>query len=315
MKKKEFVLSCILILVGIGICLLICNRIFYPPEMGSLNSQVDGFHALEDNSVDVIVYGSSHAWRGIDTGYMYDEYGINAYNYGCNWQKINTTDLFVNDSLLTQNPKLVIIDLSNIGLFLEDTDVVGEVLYTRNMKLTEAKKRYLNQCFGDDSAKYGAYYFPFSVFHSSWNTLTEDNFTPPKTSKEELIGRRGCMNPGSEVTQVSINNGSEFWEEEALPDKSLECLNDMVAVSKQDGARVMLITIPFFSGEFFYRDVLTEYAKANDCIYLDFFSLIDEVDLNGDTDFAEAEHLNESGATKLSKYLSEYIIDNQLLED
>ena len=59
---------------------------------------IEAFHSLEDNSLDVIVYGSSHAWRGCDTRVMKDKYSIAAYNYGCNWQKMNTIELFLKDS-------------------------------------------------------------------------------------------------------------------------------------------------------------------------------------------------------------------------
>lgn len=317
MKRSDFLLSIALAVVGVGIVVAVFTKLFRPTDLDTPVAQVEAFSELEVNSVDVIVYGSSRAWRGINTKYMYEKYGINAYNYGCNWQKINTTDLFVNNSLLTQKPKLVIIDMSNAENFLEDTDIVGEVYYTRGMKLTDAKKRYLRQCFGDDYSKYGAYYFPFCVVHSNWNALTEASFQIDGDVKENLKANHGYLYTGGEdkFEKVNITDGSDFWQEKDLPDKSRECLDDMVSVCKQAGAEVMLITIPSFTREFYYRDMLTKYAQDNDCTYLDFFTLIDEVGLDGDRDFIEPEHLNNSGATKLAEYLSEYIIDNKLLED
>ena len=40
------------------------------------------FHELPENSIDVIAYGSSHTWKGLNTMKMYEDYGIGAYNYG-----------------------------------------------------------------------------------------------------------------------------------------------------------------------------------------------------------------------------------------
>lgn len=49
---------------------------------------------MPENTIEVIGYGSSRMWRGLAPIEMYEAYGIGAYNYGCNWQHINTTELF-----------------------------------------------------------------------------------------------------------------------------------------------------------------------------------------------------------------------------
>ena len=42
---------------------------------------------------------------------------------------------------------------------------------------------------------------------------------------------------------------------------------------------------------------------------------LDDVGLNGDTDFMDIEHLNISGATKVADYLGEYIVSHNLLSE
>ena len=90
-------------------------------------STIDTFHDMPENSFEVIGYGSSHMWRGMSAMELYNKYGIGAYNYGCNWQNINTTQLFLEDSLKTQSPKVALIETFNVDSLKHDTNIDGEI--------------------------------------------------------------------------------------------------------------------------------------------------------------------------------------------
>ena len=62
-------------------------------------TKIDSFHSMPEHSIEVIAYGSSHTYKSIDPMVMYRDYGIGAYNYGYNWQRLNTTKLFLQESL------------------------------------------------------------------------------------------------------------------------------------------------------------------------------------------------------------------------
>jgi hypothetical protein len=176
---KEFVKNicavivvCIMIILGVAYL----GKLISPYKTYDAKASIDAFHDLEENTVEVIVYGSSHAWRGFDVMAMYEEYGIGAYNYGCNWQHINTTRLFIEDSFRTQKPKVILIETYKAGELLNDIDMNGEVLYTREISQFDGKQRYLKQVFGNKTYRYVSYYVPFVAFHSNWNNLTRENF-------------------------------------------------------------------------------------------------------------------------------------------
>ena len=269
---------------------------------------IDAFHELPENSVDLIVYGSSHSWRGINTKELTDDFGIQSYNYSCMWQHINTTDLFVHDSLRTQKPKIAVIDMGNIDAILRDTEIVGEVYYTRKIKHSDAKKRYLRECFGNDYGRYASYYLPLSMYHAGWTDITAASFDKSGLQPKSYIESRGYLGFDS-CESVSVSDGSEYWEN-PLPDESVRVLDDMVEALSREGAKVILVTVPYYSNEFIYRDALKQYALDKGCAYLDFFELSSQIGLNGDTDFSEWDHLNNSGAHKVTEYLGEYIREN-----
>ena len=309
MKKTIInLINCIVLLGIIVLCWSYCEKIFRPVYSDMSLAAIDAFHSADDNSLDVIVYGSSHSWRGVNTKELYDDYGLRAYNYSCMWQRFNTTELFLNDSFRTQNPRLVIIDVGNLSEVLKDTEMVGEVYYTRKIKDSEAKRKYLRECFGDNIGRYVTYYLPFSMYHSGWTDISEDSFSMVNLSPDNFIASRGYLGFDN-CEPVNVVDGSDYWED-VLPDESEKILNNMVELCKSKGAEVLLITVPYYSNEFIYRDALHEFADNTGCTYLDFFELSGAIDLDGNTDFSEWDHLNNSGAHKITKYLGDYIKDN-----
>ena len=105
---KQIISSILSCIVTISLLIGIISGLGYvlrPTNTDSAITAIRTFHDMPENSMEVIGYGSSHMWMGFDAQVMYDNYGINAYNYGCNWQHINTTGLFIKDSFRTQSPK------------------------------------------------------------------------------------------------------------------------------------------------------------------------------------------------------------------
>lgn len=284
-----------------------------PSDIDQCISAVDAFHSMPENSIDVMIYGSSHSWRGVNPIHMYEKYGIGAYNYGANWQTLSTESLFFYDSLRTQKPKVVLIETYRINDVIVDSDMTGEIYYTRNISDFSQKREYLNQAFGNDFERYFSYYFPLSQFHSSWNSITFDNFITWYT-KEDFINTMGYFYlPFDNETPVTIEESITF-EQKALGDAAIKVLDEMVKTCKEQEIELIFFTVPW-QGENSYSDAMTKYAEENDCIYLDLFKIKDEIGLDLNTDFYNAGHLNNKGAIKVTDYLGKYLKDNYQLED
>lgn len=180
MKNKGVIVKCIVCCL-ITIALIVGGGAYLgyrldPPESEYSLDAIEAFHELPENSQDVIIYGSSHAWKDVDTRVLRNRWGLAAYNYGCNWQAINTTQLFLEDSFAPQSPKVVCIETYMVHNVLKDVDMDGQIYYTRKLPNSSAKMRYLRECFGSDPERYASYYFPLIMFHDNWSTLDEDSF-------------------------------------------------------------------------------------------------------------------------------------------
>lgn len=308
MKKLLYCVSCAAI---IGVSVFYTGQLLQPNFTDDAFHAIKAFHSLPENSVDILACGSSHVWKGLNVQEITSSYGFSAYNYGCNWQFLNTTTLFFEDALRTQSPKVVLIETFNVDKVHEDSDLNGEIYYTKAISDFDGKREYLAQCFGNNKDRYLSYYIPLFAFHENWANINMYNFKST-TSIEQFQDSNGFLGSNG-VVPTHISDPDTF-EQKELPRNSLDLLDKIVSICNENNIRLIFYTVPY-EGEYHYSDAMSEYAAANNCTYLDLFEHMDDVGLNGDTDFMDIEHLNISGATKVADYLGEYIVSHNLLSE
>ena len=75
---------------------------------GSLMLQ--NFYEQPENSIDLLCIGSSHAFIDINTGVLWDEYGIPSYVLGGSLQPFWNTYYNLKEAVKTQTPRLVVLE-------------------------------------------------------------------------------------------------------------------------------------------------------------------------------------------------------------
>ena len=305
------VLICCLILIGISKL----GYLVRPTDTDGAYAQIETFHSLPENSLEVIAYGSSHAFRGLSTMEMYKQYGIGAYNYSWHWQKINTSKLFLKDSLLTQKPKVILFEAFQAGNVLQDTDVTAEIYYCNYIYDKKAKKDYLKQCLGEKPSldRRLSYVMPLAMFHNNWNSLDEKSFKRLVPGANSSLLKTMGYSSSEKVTPVNIPDYKTF-EQKELGEAALKELQDIVAICQENDIEIVFYTVPW-EGEYAFREAMTKFASANDCVYLDLFERNSDIGLDGNTDFSDEGHLNRSGSEKVADYLGKYLVDHYDLTD
>lgn len=300
------------VVCALAVCIYVAGEALTPRDIRVAMAAINDFHSLPEDSVEVVICGSSHAWNSCDPAQLYREYGIGAYNYACWWQSINTTALFVQDLFRTQSPKVVLVETFNAWTVAKDVDALGEVDYTRAIPMFEGKKGYLEQCFGKNRLdRYLSYYVPLFEYHENWTSMGENSFTAPKPGlNHQTLGFQGVDNHApAMIFDYDESN------EEPLPADAQAWLDRIVETCYENGAEVVFYTVPY-EGIYHYNLSMQEYADMNGCYYLNFFDLFDDVGLDGETDFgADRGHLNLQGAAKVTAYLGEFLADFYDLTD
>ena len=305
--------------VTIGLIMLGINKLnvlLRPTNTDTMFSRIYAFDDLPENSIEVMIYGSSHAMKGIKAMDMYEQYGIGAFNYGTNWEHINTTKLFILDSFKSQTPKLAVIETYLAAAVLEDVDMNGEIFYTTYMGHSEERTSFLKQCFGNDLERWLSYYMPLSAFHENWVNLDKSSFQPvDRNSKadsiKKVINNMG-FSPSNQVTKIDMPKTNV--KQKKLGKSALSELDDIVEICKEKGSQILFVTVPYQKG-FAYSDAMRAYAEKNGADYLNLFDYLDEIDIDPKTDFKDSGHLNTAGATKVTAFLSSYINQHYDLTD
>ena len=314
-QKVLGVLITAAILAGL---IAISSKVLKPFDVDCSICAIDAFHDMPENSMDVMIYGSSHAWRGVNALEMYDKYGLATYNYGGNWQRLSTEALFFYDSLRTQKPKIALFETYRIDEIISNQVLDGEIYYTRAISNFPYKEKYLNTAFGDLSfntlERYVAYYFPLSQFHSTWTDIDVNNFHNWYT-KEEFENTLGYyyMPNGDDVVEAKFPEPDEIERLDIEADAE-EVLEEILKTCEENDIIPIFFTIPHHDGNPHGRS-MPKFAKEHDVVYLDLFEVMDEIGIDPKTDFSDPAHLNNAGAIKVSDYLGEYIRENYEIED
>ncbi|MBP3683813.1 MAG: hypothetical protein J6J12_02460 [Oscillospiraceae bacterium] len=306
---KKGLINCIITIILIAVFVQYAGYLVRPLDTDGAIASINAFHTLPEHSLEVIGFGSSHMWRGMDPRVMYEEYGIGAYNYGCNWQKCNTTSLFIQDALRTQSPKVVVIEAYFLYSLLQDTDMNGEIYYTKAIPESPAKWHYLKQCFGDDWERYLSYYMPLAAFHDKWTNISRQSFNK-RSEGNEFWYTLGFV-PSGTVTEIVI---PEQKTEKKINKQALSEIDYIVQLCKEKNIEVVFYVAPY-EGEFVFTEAMSQLASNYGYPFLNLFALREEIGIDGNTDFSDAMHLNTAGSQKVARYLGQYLSDYYDLTD
>ena len=107
-------------------------------------------------------------------------------------------------------------------------------------------------------------------------------------------------------------------ESSDLAPKSEEYLRKIIALAKEEDIPLVFMISPYqgiVESEQMIFNRCSEIAAEEGIPFLDFNQMYDELDLDPQTDMAEASHLNYRGTAKLSSYLASWLSEHYSLPD
>lgn len=107
MKKTVIRISCFLILL---VTILNITNHTFKVKYGDGIYGCTKFYELEDNTVDVLFLGSSHAFEDFNTGVLWSDYGMAAYILAGSDQPLWNTYYYLKEALKTQKPELIVLE-------------------------------------------------------------------------------------------------------------------------------------------------------------------------------------------------------------
>ena len=188
MTKKQALRAAVFIL---GFLFILRTVTYIVRTSGDTKDRFSGFYAEKENTIDVIMTGSSPVYPFYSAPALYGELGSACYPLSSNNQRPKAIKYLLEEAQKTQVPSLFIIEMRMFSM--PDEEWEDTMAFTRgvtdNLKYSLNRIQAINALVSDKSQRY-TYYFDIFKYHSNWKML----FLPSQLSHwryeslEELKG-------------------------------------------------------------------------------------------------------------------------------
>ncbi len=285
-------------------------------------SRFMGFYAEPEDSLDIVIIGSSPSYSFISTPQLYGEYGIKAYPLGSNVQRPIAGRFLVKEAEKTQSPKLYMFEMRMYtGL---EIGLGSNMAYTRevtdNLKYSLNRIEMINAMVTThmtdiDTRKY-TYYFDIFKYHSNWQSLANPSqwkgwrFVSP----DPLKGYKITDKVGPTDKPVLPENPEPM----ELDKYQEQALLDLIDTLEGVDADVLFYVAPYVPQEGDVEKLahIRDIVEAAGYDYLDMNEYYDEIGLDFSRDYSDyGIHTNAAGARKCTVFIGEYLRGHYDLPD
>lgn len=291
LKIITFVLLAVLLLEGMSKALMPRSN---SGSGGMHNYRARGFYGEEKKSLDIAAIGNSDLASGFSPMELWKSHGIAGFACGEPNQTIDQSVRLLQEVLTCQKPKVVILET--------------DTLFQENMEghLTSLVKTAVN------------YLFPVLEYHDRWKSVTLSELMG-KQQKPWHDSGKGYRYSGDRVAYKGDDYMAETKEKEEIDAIAMKSLDQFVEICQEAGIQVMFVEMPSANSWNMARHrAVADYASSRNISFIDFNmkDRMKETGFDWMTDSRDGgNHLNYSGAKKISVWLGNYLVKDYQLED
>ena len=268
----------------------------------------------QDTQYDVLFFGSSHVINGIYPMYLWEEYGIPAYNLAGHGCRPSMSYWLLQMALPYHKPKAAVLDVlfcweENSEL---STSLAHNIIDPFPASLT--KTRAILDLYSDRSDR-GELLFPLDVYHNRWkeldSTMVQSAFGAPVAPLVEKGAESRILVNGTQESYVLTG------QEELVEDFTLEMgyIQKFIALCQEQDIVPIITYLPCKTSVWSQMCCNRAMAMAQEQGALT-LNLEYENNLNNLTDWADGpDHANPAGAKKLTDALGQFLQGNLSLPD
>lgn len=305
-------ISIALVFVIIGTLSLGAVSYMVRPVDGSneeIRNRITGFYAEPDDSLDMVVLGSSAVYRYINNPLLWKEKGLTSYNFATPGLNIFMLEYLIDEIQKTQDPELYVIDARKF-ILTEDNDYKKNRFQqiVNNLKYSKTRIEMINRLIENPMERF-YYYFDLMIYHDNWEKLTRDSLEYADNERENPTKGWDVVKSAKELEPVDV---SSVTEKEPLSAVAEETLVQLLKKCKEEGINVLFLATPWQIGNTnqkqsnYMKEIVEEYGFD----YLDMNLITAEIGIDFSVDFYNDRHVNAVGAEKVTKYFGEYLEEN-----
>lgn len=286
-KRAVIFLSLLMVLVLLSSWLMDPAYWFLRGKIQDRNRAHAGIAAEEPDTIDVLILGDSESYMSVSPLELWQRTGIAAYVCGQSSQRVPETYYMLKTALKNQNPRLVILETNLLFRAVEPKKGVETALMEGIQ-----------------------YYAPIFRYHNLWKAFFQ--------GESEI----GSFYKGFELREEVVPyEGGEYMKatqkRERISPYVRWYLDRIRRLCEDRGIPLLLISVPtpkHFTVEKY--NAVSAYANRHGLAYLDLNHRVSGLGIDWSVDTMDAgDHLNLSGARKVTAYLAEYLKKNYQWKD
>ncbi|MFL8888029.1 hypothetical protein [Helcococcus kunzii] len=264
---------------------------------------------FNNNDIKSIFLGSSGAFTAINQTKIFEETEVPTVNLAHLLQSPFTSYHLFED-FIKENEGVEVLFLDILGLTREVTpnNHERETRFYNALVSIKDKEKYLNELKAEFDKDFRiSYYMPILKYHDRWNRLKSQDFF--EIDEVNTI-------TSYQLTKVADINYEDGYMKEDKDFKKSDIgekyLMKILDLAKSNDIDVVFYILPKMDYSLNEIEEYHKFAQRHNAPIIDFTSdqLFKQVGIDIKTDFADTIHLNYEGGKKISKYFSNYIVEN-----
>lgn len=301
LKILAFVLTFVLLLEALSV------TAFSKKSASSYNNRLSAAYSFTDeptNSIQIAGIGNSDLYSGFVPVTLWEEFGFTSTLIASPRQTPLQSYEMMTELMKNQHPDLLMIEVDM--LYSSPPDKHSEI---RSEQSLDSIFEFLST---DNFQDIIESHFSIFTFHDKWKVIGN------KTKKKVMMPNSHGYRYSREVKQIKVNDYmTETSGAEKISGVNAEYLDKMISYCLSNEIDVMLVEIPSVNSWNYERhNAVQQLADKYNINFLDLNMCINDVSLDVRSDFRDkGNHLNYSGANKVTKYLGEYIKNHYSVDD
>ncbi len=264
------------------------------------------FYQQEENSIDVLVMGTSCGYAGVNTNVLWEEYGIAAYNLCGAELPFWGTYHYLIEALKTQTPKVILLDCK-AAIYTADYSKRGRtILSTYGIRDISVRMSAIAASVAPED--FLGYALAFPQLHSYYQKVTAANFVYPPTNADRGPDWKGYIE--MDITEAH-EKPSLVWTttKKDINAREEEYFRKILELANEHNITVMLVGFPNpdYANDHMYYNTLWSIAEEYGVTGINYNDPELHVGLLYASDFADWQHLNVKGSVTFTRRLGEDI--------
>ncbi len=320
MKKYLGVLRIIAFLILLCMVLVYLNHVFRF-KYGDGIAQLDTFYELDENTVDVLVLGSSHAFVNINNGVLWDEYGIASFDLGASSQPMWNSYYYLKEALKTQTPELIVLEGFTLAFgdleYSEDASIIKSTFGLRWSpdKVNAIKISTPEEDLNSVLLTYGQYHSRYSELNRG-DFLWSEDIQVETTRRTHYRHWKGQCLFNTSVPQT-VHDVTNITERDPIVEKEEVYYRKIIELAQENNIPIIVVIVPYVVEDHHQRcfNRGADIAKEYNVEFLNCNMNTYETGVNYNTDYIDIVHMNVDGSRKFSLFLGEYLKEHYVISD